>query len=117
MLRVSGTITNTTLNLAAVNEGAVVASGIDHGDLLLSFTDAVMARDDEALAASREQLMASLTPGQVVDTAATIAAFNVVDRIANAIGIPLDATLAMMSAEVRTELGLERFASAANTPG
>ena len=58
-----------------------------------------------------------LTPGAFVDAAAVIGAFNVVDRIANATGIPLDAGLAAMSGEVREELDLARFASSANTPG
>ena len=46
-----------------------------------------------------------------------IGAFNVVDRIADATGIPLDPMLDAMSGDIRQELGLARFASAANTPG
>jgi hypothetical protein len=46
-----------------------------------------------------------------------IAAFNVVDRIADATGIPLDPMLEGMSAEIRRKLDLGRFASSANTPG
>ena len=49
--------------------------------------------------------------------AAVIAAFNVVDRIADATGIPLDDMMLAMSGEVRQKLDLTRFASAANTPG
>ena len=48
---------------------------------------------------------------------ALIASFNVVDRIADATGIPLDPMLQAMSGEVREELRLARFRSAANTPG
>ena len=61
-------------------------------------------------------LRALLTPEAFVDAAAVIGAFNVVDRIANATGIPLDAGLAAMSGEVREELDLVRFGSSANTP-
>jgi len=39
------------------------------------------------------------------------------DRIADATGIPLDPMLHAASGEVRAELGLSRFGSAANTPG
>ena len=46
-----------------------------------------------------------------------IASFNVVDRIADATGIPLDPMLEAMSGDVPKELGLTRFPSAANTPG
>jgi hypothetical protein len=43
--------------------------------------------------------------------------FNIVDRVADATGIPLDEPLLLMSGDVRAELDLARFASAANTPG
>ena len=65
----------------------------------------------------RDRLMKEAGAAAFVDTCAVIAAFNVVDRIADATGIPLDEPLLLMSAEVRSELGLGRFASAANTPG
>ena len=51
-----------------------------------------------------------------VDVAALIGAFNVVDRIADATGIPLDPMMRVMSAEIRDQLGLAGFASSANTP-
>ena len=68
--------------------------------------------DDE-----RERLRAVLSPDAFVDTAAVIGSFNVVDRIADATGIPLDPAMDAMSRDVRDELGLGHFASAANTPG
>ena len=52
-----------------------------------------------------------------MDCCAVIGAFNVVDRIADATGIPLDPPLQMMSQQVREELDLARFGSSANTPG
>ena len=76
-----------------------------------------MGRDEEALRRERNALRALLTDEQFVDVAAIIAAFNVVDRIADATGIPLDEMMKSMSADLRGELNLERFGSAANTPG
>ncbi len=76
-----------------------------------------MGHDDDALAREREALRAVLTPGAFVDAAAVIGAFNVVDRIADSTGIPLDASIQAMSEGVRSELDLKRFASSANTPG
>ncbi len=75
-----------------------------------------MANDGERMASERRTLIALLGEEAFVDVVATIAAFNVVDRIADATGIPLDPLMAAMSVEVRRELGLGRFASAANTP-
>ncbi len=91
--------------------------GIPHGARLLAFTDAAMADDDAALAREREALRKCLSGPAFVDTCATIGAFNVVDRIADATGIPLDDMMLAMSGGIREELGLARFASAANTPG
>ncbi len=75
-----------------------------------------MGSDDAALERERAALRAVLTPEQFVDTAAVIGAFNVVDRIANSTGIPLDDMMRGLSAPVREELDLARFASSANTP-
>jgi hypothetical protein len=75
-----------------------------------------MGNDEDALASERAALRAVLSDEQFVDVAATIAAFNVVDRIADSTGIPLDEMMKVMSADVRRQLNLQRFASAANTP-
>ena len=76
-----------------------------------------MGDDPVALDRARQALLAMLPSESFVDAAATIAAFNVVDRIANATGIPLDPMIEAMSVDVRRELDLARFASSANTPG
>ena len=91
--------------------------GIAHGARLLAFTDASMRGDDEALVRERAALRAVLSSEEFVDACAIIGAFNVVDRIADATGIPLDDSFVTTSKDVREELDLARFASAANTPG
>ncbi len=91
--------------------------GVAHGERLVAFVDAVMGRDEGALETARGALRAVLSPEAFVDTCATIGAFNVVDRIADATGIPLDDRLMDMSKDVREALDLARFSSAANTPG
>ena len=75
-----------------------------------------MGDDEAALARERAALRAVLTPNCFVDVAGVIAAFNVVDRVADSIGIPLDDMMLAMSGDVRDELRLTRFASSANTP-
>lgn len=107
------------VDLSSVNAGSAGggASGVKHAGELLAFTEAAMSRPGEGLDEARAALRAVLSPEAYVDTCAIIAAFNVVDRIADATGIPLDGSMAAMSADVRTELDLARFASSANTPG
>jgi alkylhydroperoxidase family enzyme len=110
---VSSQTIGTEADLAAVNGVVHADAGVEHGAGLLAFTEAVMRREPASV--ERARLQAVLSPESFVDVAAVIGAFNVVDRIADATGIPLDPVMHAMSKEVRDQLGLERFASAANT--
>jgi hypothetical protein len=91
--------------------------GVEHGARLLAFTDGVLGGDDQALVRARQALLSVLSGEAFVDACAVVAAFNVVDRVADATGIPLDPMLHAMSGDVRQQLELARFRSAANTPG
>jgi hypothetical protein len=117
MLRVSGTMSGSPVDVAAVNGGVEGDGGVEHGARLVAFTEAVMRGDEAALERERCAVRALLGAEAFVDLAAVIGSFNVVDRIADATGIPLDEPLAATTGEIREELGLGRFASAANTPG
>jgi alkylhydroperoxidase family enzyme len=116
MLRVSSQVSGETIDLRAVVGTADADSGVEHGRLLIAFAEAVQGHDDEALRHSRDALRGVVSPAAFVDTCAVIAAFNVVDRIADATGIPLDPELSAISGDVREQLGLARFRSSANTP-
>ncbi len=104
--------------MAAVHGEVAGEVGIEHAAELVRFTEAVMRDDDAELAQARDALRAVLSDEQFVDTCAVIGAFNVVDRIADSTGIPLDEPIKEISAEVREELDLGRFGSSKNTfPG
>ncbi len=110
--------TGREIDLKGVNEGEGAGDGgIPHGDRLLAFTDAVMRGSDADIDRERAALRAVVSDAEYIDAVATIGAFNVVDRIADSTGIPLDETLEAVSQGVRDELGLARFGSSANTPG
>lgn len=113
----SGSIKGADVSLSAVNGQVDENSGVAHAAQLVAFTEAAMTGDADALDAARSVLRVVLTPEAFVDTCAVIGAFNIVDRIADATGIPLDDNMAAMSQAVREELDLSRFASSANTPG
>jgi hypothetical protein len=117
MLRASGQVAGQAVELSAVTGKAEGDAGVEHGARLLAFTDAAMGTDDALLDRERRALLAVLSPEAFVDACALVAAFNVVDRIADATGIPLDPMLQAASGDVQAELGLARFGSAANTPG
>ncbi len=116
LLRVSGQMTGADVDMAAVNGHVSDQAGIAHAAELVAFTEAVMGTDEAALETTRGALRAVLSPEAFVDACAVIGAFNVVDRIADSTGIPLDEPMVAMTEEVRADLDLARFRSSANTP-
>jgi hypothetical protein len=102
-------MSGTEIDLAAVNDSAV-ESGVRFGAELLAYTDAVMSREAGAIAKTREIVEDKLGPEGVTDTAAVITMFNVVDRVADATGIPIDPGLARdMRYAIGSELGMEHL--------
>ena len=89
--------------------------GIPGGAELLEFAEAIIGVDRPRLDAAREALATRLSPATVTGAAAIAGNFSKNDRIANAIGIPADPNEVKQSKEMRALLGLDGFASAANT--
>ena len=50
----------------------------------------------------------------MVDAAGVVATFNAIDRVADATGTPIDEARIETSVELRAELGIDRFPSAAS---
>ena len=59
----------------------------------------------------RHNLMAKMGQEALVDTAAIIATFNAIDRVADATGIPLEEDKAAMTVDMRAQLGINNFPS------
>ena len=113
----SSQLSGQAVDLGAVTADVVSDAGVAHGARLLAFTDAVMRGEDASVARERRALVSVLSPEAFVDVCGLIAAFNVVDRVADATGIPLDPMMLAMSGDIPQQLRLARFGSAANTPG
>ena len=96
-------INGATIDLSAVSGGGA-ESGVSFGAELFAFTDAVMARDAEAIRKTREGGERKLGKEGVVEAAAVMTMFNVVGRIADATGIPIDEG---MTREMRYSIGCE----------
>jgi hypothetical protein len=101
------------VDLAAVASGG--DSGVPHGEALTRFTEAVVRGTDDVEPA-RAALAAALGDAAVVEAAAVVGTFQMMDRIADSTGIPLDAPIQMLSRDVREQMGLDAFGSASNTP-
>jgi hypothetical protein len=117
MLRVSVESEGGTANLAALTGAAPgAAAGVAHGAELVRFAEAVLGDDDAELRLAREALLAAVGPEAFVEAAGVVSNFQRMVRIADATGIPLDAPVAMLTQDLRRDLGLGRFGSGANTP-
>lgn len=90
---------------------------ITGGDELVAFTDAVLGSDVARLGAAREALTAALGEAGVLGAASIAANFSRNDRIANAIGIPLEKDFIEQSADFRGLLGIDAYNSAVNSLG
>ena len=113
----SGEIDGARYDLRAVTDAAAAgASGVPHGRELLALAEAVVRGGDAELAAARARAIAALGPHGFVEAAAVASNFERMVRIADATGIPLDTPLDAISASMRTDLGIDAFASATNTP-
>jgi hypothetical protein len=114
---VSGEATGQAVDLRAVADGAAAgASGVRHGAILVAFAEAALGADPAALDKARGEVLSALGPEALVDAAAVIGNFQRMVRIADSTGIPLDTTLDLLTGEMRRELGIDSFSSAANTP-
>ena len=88
---------------------------VPHGAALAAFAEALVLGDEAARASARSRLEAVIGPAGLVDAAAVASNFERMTRIADATGIPLDAPVAVLTADLRESLGLGRFASAAQS--
>ena len=97
----------------AITRGASdEVTGVAYGAELIAYADAVVARSPE-VTQTREAVRKSLGNAAVVDVAAVIANFQRMVRIADGTGIPLGEELDLRSADLRHEIGINDFASAA----
>jgi hypothetical protein len=95
----------------ALMTGASGDGNIPNGSLLVAFTDAVMGTDDAALSEGREEVRAVMGDAALVDAAAVVSAFNGFTRIADSTGIPIEEAKAQSTADFRSALGINAFAT------
>ena len=89
--------------------------GVPHGDLLLTFAETIIGTDRAALNVARAGLAKALGPEAISGASAIAGNFTKNDRVANALGIPVDPPILKDTEDLREQLGLNHFASAQNT--
>ena len=105
-------------NLEVNLKGLVDSSqdiGVPGGDKLLEFSEALIGNDSKRLNNARLDLEKQLGPDAIPAASAIAANFSKNDRIANGCGIPVDDIMLKATTDIREELNLDSFRSAANT--
>ena len=113
MLRASGQTTGEDIDLQGIVEGNAVETGIPGGKALLTFAEAALGDDLQEIAAARNAVIEALGEAAMVDAAAVIAHFQRMVRIADGTGIQLDPQMAALTTDIRKQLGINNYASAA----
>lgn len=114
----SGHATNTDVDLSLIAErgsssdgGSSIDGAVPHADLLIRFVDAAAISPDD-LPAVRTELVSATDEATMVDTAATVAAFEMMTRIADGTGTSHPSGRLDDLTAVRNELGLDDYQSA-----
>ena len=110
LLRASSQAVGEEVDLSAAVEDAA-DGGVEDGSVLTAFAEAVVRATDD-LDAARARALETLGPARFVEAAATVGIFNGLVRVADSTGIPSDATMLERTADVRGDLGFNRWAGA-----
>lgn len=116
MLRVSSEFEGEKVDLKSITKGSDVQSGVPSQNELIKFAEVAMGDNDEEISNAREDVRAKMGDAAVVDSAGVIANFQRMVRIADGAGIPLDTPMAVITASIRSELGLDSYGSSDSTP-
>ena len=111
LLRGSSEHTGDTYDFRSINGEAVDTCGIPHAGLLIRFAEAVLD-PEAAVSPIRQEVWQTLGEAALVDSAAVIAIFNAVVRIADATGISLEDYKVDLTESLRAELGIDNFLAA-----
>ena len=107
LLRASSKATEKTISLSCTI-GEPIATDIEHGELLLEFTESANNHSPN-LQNLTEEIISSMGEDAFVKASSIVAIFNGLVRSADAIGIPLDEVTMSSTIEEREELGLNNY--------
>ncbi|NNC90968.1 MAG: hypothetical protein HKN80_00610 [Acidimicrobiia bacterium] len=108
MLRASAEVTTTPLDPRSITDRSVDPL-LPHGVALLDFVDAVLGGRESEQSSARAGVLTALGPTGLVDAAGVIANFEMMNRIADATGMPVGKGTRQRTVEWRTLIGIDRF--------
>ena len=92
-----------------INGEAADVSTIADTAILNDFAETFASGDRYSLSTARQALLEHMGEEALVDSAATVAIFNAVVRLADASGIPLEPYKVDGAADLREQLGIDDF--------
>ena len=105
-----------SINLDGLTDPDVTfIEGIPNSEALLKLANAFMGNDQAALAAARKFLADDMSPEAMVDAIGVASNFQRMVRIADSTGIPSEETMMVMSEDPCETLGINDYATAANS--
>jgi hypothetical protein len=105
-LRASSKKTGGDADITAITREQASDGGVEHGALLIELVDAVIDETCDP-APARRRLIEAAGPGLLVEAAAVLGMFHLNDRVADAIGAPLDDFHIDYRRKVGERLGLD----------
>ena len=116
MLRESVELTGGSIDFDGLTDPSCTEiSGVPNSRELLQFANACMGVEGADAETARRALADSMGATAMIDTAGVISNFQRMVRIADATGIPTDGPMQVLSEDLREQLGINEYVSAANT--
>ena len=105
-LRASSKKTGGNADIAVITSAHASDGGVGHGKLLIELVDAVIEESADP-APARERLVAAAGPGLLVEAGAVLGMFHLNDRVADAVGAPLDELMIDYRRKLGEKMGLD----------
>ncbi len=102
----SGKLADTDVDISSVANEKVGATGVPNSADLVGWAEGVLARDLVATEHHRIHILDELGVDAANDAAGVIATFNMVTRMADATGIPLERGFDQSAERIEAELGI-----------
>ena len=105
-LRASSKKTGGNGDITIITREEASDGGVEHGKLLMELVDAVVDETADP-AEARRRLVEAAGPGLLVEAGAVLGMFHLNDRVADAMGAPLDDFLIDYRRKIGEKLGLD----------
>jgi len=92
-------------DITAITREQATDGGVEHGALLIQLVDAVIDETADP-APVRERLVAAAGSGLLVEAAAVLGMFHLNDRVADAMGAPLDGLMVDYRRKLGAKMGI-----------